>query len=135
MTSLLYCCDEGIFPLGSRNIEGIHYKQTQTDYSYHILVPSGDIYSSNKNLVLQQVMLFIPTALPGQQCLLHVSHRHSQIVQAEGPNASGNIHKNQFVAFLSEPPPFVAYKKHLTRRPSLLPPRRLKGHRGVDHQP
>lgn len=25
MTSLLYCCEEGIFPLGSRNIEGIHY--------------------------------------------------------------------------------------------------------------
>lgn len=48
MTSLLHYCDERIFPLGSRNIEGIHYKQTQTGYSYHIVVPSGDIYSSHK---------------------------------------------------------------------------------------
>lgn len=132
MTSLLCCCDEGIFPLGSRNIEGIQYKETQTDYSYHILVPSGDIYSSNKNLVLQQVTLFIVTALSGQQCLLHVSHRHSQIVHAEGPNASGNIDKNQFVAFLREP---LLCCVSETRRPSLLPPGRLKGHKGVDHQP
>lgn len=65
MTSLLCCCDEGIFPLGSRNIEGIHYKQTQTDYSYHILVPSGDIYSSNKNLVLQQNDAFHPNGAVG----------------------------------------------------------------------
>lgn len=68
----------------------------------HIADIIADIYSFNNNLVLQQVMLFIPTALSEQQHLLHVSHCHSLILHADGPNVSGNILWNPFVAFWSE---------------------------------
>lgn len=47
-------------------------------------------------------MLFIPTALSEQQHLLHVSHCHGLVLHADGPNVSGNILWNPFVAFWSE---------------------------------
>lgn len=113
MTSLLYCFGEGIFPRGQEeywrnSLPLLHLSwngggDLQTDYSYHIELPSGDIYSFNIKLLLQQMTLFIPfipTAPSDQSYSLQVSHCHGQILLA--PSLPGNIHWNPFVASLRE---------------------------------